>query len=307
MSGSNLAAATQGEAFGRALIAAQALRGRVCFFETSRYRGLARIERVDCHAGHFVMDAITLHQLPGVTRLPPLPGRVLQVEGAMPFGVDGLRLTFGGRAEAIDAFRAPTFGGGGGVVVHHPLAVAAIVDICQTGSSQQVIDAIDSGQGLAPEIPAFARLPFQADGLAMPAQPQLQLIGDGGARLLRLDGLPPPGCPVLAWPLRDPTQVLIEVCHAVLAGPRPPGAKAVQIDLMAALVACDRRHRWMHSAAVPALEVTPQLLYAHWPDLAGFFHFQVHGVWVNHDLQEPDLVRLLRDIAGLVGWTFATG
>ncbi len=170
---------------------------------------------------------------------------------------------------------------------------------------QQVLNAVNWGDGLPESVLAMANMPFELDGLALPTQPRPQVCGDSASQMLRLDGLPPPTCPVLAWPLYDPVEMFIKICNTAMALDRQTATEPGQGSLMAHLVDSDRRHRQSHPAAVPAVESTPALLYAHRPVFAGFFHFEVDGTCVNHDLTQADVVRLMRDLAGFMGWDFA--
>ncbi len=305
MSDSDLRTDYPGELFGRMLMAAQALPGQVCFLKTKVYRGLALIDRFEWRGSYFRMSAQAMRDLPLAGQPPALSERRLLVAGAIPFQVDGLWLNYRGRTEFVDPHTVRSAGSGSGVVVHHPPAVAALSHLRKTASSQQVIDAVNWGTGLPPEVLVPVNRPFVADGLAVSTRPRLQVCGGRADRLLRLDGLPPPACPVLGWSLADPTEAFIGVINAVLPQARAAGAEAVQGGLMAHLVDCDRRHRQLHPTAVPAVEASPALLYAHRPILAGFFHFEVDGTRVNHDLAQADVERLMRDLAGFMGWDFS--
>ena len=103
----------------------------------------------------------------------------------------------------------------------------------------------------------------------------------------------------------DPLEVFIGACCSVMASAQPTGTKPVRGSLMAYLVDCDRRHRLVNRSALPAVESTPELLYAHRPLFASLYHFEIHGVSVSHELRKADLVRLMGDLARFMGWDFS--
>ncbi len=302
---SNLRDVPSGEAYGRVLLAVRTLPGRVCFFKTKAYLGLGRVERFELHPDHFEMQARVMRDLPPAGEPPRLSSRQVFLQGNIPFQVNGSSLTFVARTEVIDAFTTLSHGTGGGVLFHHPRAVAAIDQLRQSASSQAVIDAVNFGEGLSAEVLELAQIPFEPEGLVLPDRPSLQVSGDRGGRLLRLDGLPAPASPCLAWSLDDPLEVFIGACRSVMALARPAGPKPVRGRLMDHLVDCDRRHRLVTRSALPAVESTPELLYAHRPLFSSLYHFAIHGVSVNHELRKADLVRLMGDLARFMGWDFS--
>lgn len=122
---------------------AELLAGRLCVYKEKGYVGPVLVERAKCEAGALEMD---------VTTRPwdsAQEGQAFVLMGPL----DGVAAN--GFSIAVGAY------GAGGTLVHAQRAIDEIEALRRSGASrQQLVDAINAGEGLSDAVRALLRQPF---------------------------------------------------------------------------------------------------------------------------------------------------